>query len=64
MQVRVITLRYNEGQQGFAEDALRKATFGREVLSVESHFFTYGNVPHVALVLTLGSDKEGGKWRE
>lgn len=54
MQVRVVTLRYSEGMQGFPEEALRKATFGREVLGVEEHFFTYGNVPHLALVLTLG----------
>ena len=55
MQVRVVTLRYSEGMQGFPEEALRKATFGREVLGVEEHFFTYGNVPHLALVLTTGS---------
>lgn len=33
MQLRVVTLRYNEAQQGFPEEALRAATFGREVLS-------------------------------
>lgn len=54
MQVRVITLRYCEGVQGFPEGALRAATFGREVLGVEHYFFVYGNVPHLALVLTLG----------
>ncbi|MBR4188453.1 MAG: HRDC domain-containing protein [Kiritimatiellae bacterium] len=54
MQIRVITMRYSEGLQGFSEDALRRATFGREVLAVQEHFFTYGNVPHLALVLTLG----------
>ena len=46
MQIRVITMRYSEGVQGFSEDALRRATFGREVLAVQEHFFTYGNVPH------------------
>ena len=30
MQIRVVTLRYNEALQGFPEDALRTATFGRE----------------------------------
>ena len=30
MQVRVITMRYSGGIQGFPEDALRRATFGRE----------------------------------
>ena len=54
MQIRVITMRYSEGVQGFSEDALRRATFGREVLAVQEHFFTYGNVPHLTLVLTLG----------
>lgn len=34
MQIRVITMRYSEGVQGFSEDALRSATFGREVLAV------------------------------
>ncbi|MEI6150169.1 MAG: HRDC domain-containing protein [bacterium] len=54
MDVRVLTLRYQEGQQGFPEGALRQATAGREVLEVREHFFTHGNVPHVALVLLLG----------
>ena len=54
MQIRVITLRYNEAQQGFPEDALAKATFGREVLNVSEHFFVHGNVPHLTLVLSLG----------
>jgi len=30
MQIRVVTLRYNEALQGFPEDALRTATFGRD----------------------------------
>lgn len=34
MQIRVVTLRYSEAQQGFPEEALRAATFGREVLAV------------------------------
>lgn len=54
MQVRVITLRYGEGLQGFPEDALREATAGREVLAVREYFFLHGNVPHLALVLLLG----------
>ncbi|MBQ8125451.1 MAG: HRDC domain-containing protein [Kiritimatiellae bacterium] len=53
MQIRVITMRYSEGLQGFPEDALRTATFGREVLAMEQHFFVHGNVPHIALVLSL-----------
>ena len=30
MQVRVLTMRYQGAFQGFSEDELRKATFGRE----------------------------------
>ena len=30
MQIRVVTLRYNEAQQGFPEEAWRSAMFGRE----------------------------------
>jgi superfamily II DNA helicase RecQ len=54
MDVRVITLRYQEGVQGFPEEALRLATAGREVLEAREHFFLHGNVPHLALVLMLG----------
>jgi superfamily II DNA helicase RecQ len=54
MDVRVITLRYQEGIQGFPEGALRQAIAGREVLEAREHFFLHGNVPHLALVLMLG----------
>lgn len=54
MQVRVVTMRYQEGLQGFPEDALRAATSGKTVLDVREHFFLHGNVPHLALVLQLG----------
>jgi ATP-dependent DNA helicase RecQ len=54
MDVRVVTLRYQDGQQGFPEGALRQATAGREVLEAREHFFTHGNVPHLAVVLLLG----------
>ena len=54
MQIRVVTLRYNEALQGFPEDALRTVTFGREVLDVSEHFFVHANVPHLTLVLSLG----------
>jgi len=46
-------MRYSEGIQGFPEDALRAATFGREVLGYDQHFFLHGNVPHIALVISL-----------
>ena len=53
MQIRVITMRYSESLQGFPEDALKTATFGREVLNFDQHFFVHGNVPHIALILSL-----------
>ena len=46
-------MKYNEGQQGFSEEALRSATFGRDVLACETHFFTHGGAPHLTLVLQL-----------
>ena len=58
MQIRVVTLRYNEALQGFPEEALRAATFGREVLNVTEHFFVHGNVPHLTLVLSLGDSPQ------
>lgn len=54
MQIRILTLRYNEALQGFPEDVIKAATFGREVLSLQEHFFVHGNVPHLTLVLSLG----------
>lgn len=54
MQIRVITLRYQEGLQGFSEDVLRAATFGKTVLGVSEHFFLHGNMPHLTLVLQVG----------
>jgi len=46
-------MRYQEGLQGFPEDALKKVTFGRTVLETSEHFFIHGNVPHLTLVLKL-----------
>jgi superfamily II DNA helicase RecQ len=60
MDVRVITLRYQEGLQGFPEEALRKAISGREVLEAREHFFVHGNTPHMALTLLLGDAPTGG----
>jgi len=44
MDVRVITLRYQEGLQGFPEEALRRAISGREVLEAREHFFRNNNI--------------------
>lgn len=64
MDVRVVTLRYQESVQGFVEEALTRATAGREVLEVREHFFMHGNVPHLALVLLLGEAREVTRRRE
>lgn len=65
MEIRVITLRYSDGVQGFPEDALRRVCAGREVLEVTEHFFVYGNVPHLTLVVKLGGEAVSGDgWRE
>ncbi len=63
MQVRVVTLRYSDGVQGFPEEALRQAASGHEVLEVREHFFLHGNVPHLALVLSLGDGGPEGDGR-
>ena len=63
MDVRVITLRYQEGVQGFPEGALQQVTAGREVLEAREHFFLHGNVPHMALVLLLGDGPSGKGWK-
>jgi hypothetical protein len=53
MQIRVVTLRYNEALQEFPEDVLKVATFGREVLNVSEH-----------VTFSSGSNrvKRGGSW--
>lgn len=61
MQIRVITLRYSEAHQGFSEDALKAATFGRDVLNVTEHFFVHGNIPHLTLVLSLADTNQQGE---
>ena len=60
MHLRILTLRYNEGLQGFPEDAVREAAAGHEVLEVREHFFLHGNIPHLALVLLLGDGATAG----
>ena len=42
MDIRVITLRYSDGAQGFPEEALLKAVSGREILEAREHFFVHG----------------------
>lgn len=60
MDIRVVTLRYSDGVQGFPEEALLKAVSGREVLEAREPFFVHGNVPHMAVVLLLGDAAGGG----
>jgi superfamily II DNA helicase RecQ len=64
MDVRVVTLRYQESVQGFVEEAVTRATAGREVLDVREHFFVYGNVPHLTLVLLVGDTREMPRRRD
>lgn len=64
MEVRVVTLRYQETVQGFADEALTRATAGREVLEVRDHFFLHGNVPHLTLVVLLGDARVVARRRE
>jgi superfamily II DNA helicase RecQ len=59
MQVRIVTLRYSDGLQGFPEDAMKAATAGREVLEVREHFYMHANVPHLTLLLIFGGDAPG-----
>jgi len=61
MQVRIVTLRYSDGLQGFPEDAVRAATAGHEVLEVREHFFLLGHIPHLALVLLLADGPANGQ---
>ena len=61
MFVRVITLRYHDGLQGFPEQLVREASAGREILEVRDHFFMHGNVPHIAMVLMLADNATGEK---
>ena len=56
MELRVITLRFDDGLNGFPEEPLRRATAGRDVHAVREYFFVHGGVPHLALVLTLAGD--------
>lgn len=66
MDVRVITLRYAEGVQGFSEDALRRACAGREVLDVSEHYFVHGGIPHLTLVVKMAgtSVSSGSAWKD
>lgn len=59
MYVRIITMRFSEGIQGFPEDVLRQATLGREVLKAETNFFTHGDIPYISMVLHLADMTDG-----
>jgi len=59
MQVKLVTLRYSEGLQGFAEEALREAARGNTLLEVRDHFYLLGGIPHITFVLLLADSSEG-----
>lgn len=66
MRLRVVTLRYDDGLQGFPETVIRDACAGHELPEVREQFFVHGNVPHLTLVLMLGDvcgQKSGGRAR-
>jgi ATP-dependent DNA helicase RecQ len=59
LHVRIVTLRYSDGLQGFPEDAVRAAAAGQEIIEARDHFFVHGGIPHLALVLLLGDGASG-----
>jgi len=63
MEVRVITMRYEEWQKGFSEEQLKEVTYGRDVLDVHQEFFMHGGQPHLVLTLKMadgGARSKGG----
>ncbi|MFT5200461.1 MAG: superfamily II DNA helicase RecQ [Planctomycetota bacterium] len=52
VKIKIITLRYDEGLQGFAAEIIEKALAGRSVLEVRDHFFVHAGQPHLCLVCT------------
>ena len=59
MNIRVVTLRYNESLGGFPEEPLRQVLAGGNVVEQREYFFTHGGVPHLTLVLVLDSSPNG-----
>ena len=59
MNIRVVTLRYNESLGGFPEEPLRQVLAGGNVVEEREYFFTHGGVPHLTLVLVLDSSPNG-----
>ena len=47
MKIKVVTLPYVEGQEGFSCEAVERALAGRNVLEVRDHFFVHGGRPHL-----------------
>ena len=67
MQIRVVTLRYNEALQGFPEDAHRAITFDRETQKVSEHVLGFKGI-RKDLASKEGSSsgsnrvRRGGSW--
>ena len=59
MNIRVVTLRYNESLGGFPEEPLRQVLAGANVVEEREYFFVHGGVPHLTLVLVLDSSPTG-----
>jgi superfamily II DNA helicase RecQ len=54
MSLCLVTLRYTNALGGLDDAPLRKATQDRDVLKVESFFFTVDGLPHLSLLMRLG----------
>jgi len=59
MNLRVLTLRYDETLGGFPEEPLRQALAGGNLLAKREYFFTHGGVPHLVLSLLLDTPRSG-----
>lgn len=53
MQIRVITLRYDEQLGGFPEEPLKAAMSGQEVTQVREYFFQQNGVAHLTVILEI-----------
>jgi superfamily II DNA helicase RecQ len=59
MNVRVLTLRYDESLGGFPEEPLRQAMASGNILETREHFFIHGGVPHLTLLLVMDAGAGG-----
>lgn len=53
MQVKIVTLKYNETIAGFPQEPVAAALASGNLLEVREHFFLHQGVPHLALVMIM-----------